>query len=252
MINLGCGARAASDWNNIDFSWLNRVGRHPWLCRWLHKIGLLSDARLERTKHLDPNTLIWNLKYGIPFDDQSADVVFHSHLFEHLDRPTGDAFLKECNRVLAPGGVIRIVVPDLEKLARDYLAIMDDPVSEIDIDAHTFATEEIFDQMVRRTPVIRGQQGWVNRVIESTLIGDTDRSGIMHCWMYDRHSLADALRRAGFNDVQVHTHLTSSIDDWQDFVLDNEPDGSAYKHSSLYMEARRPATATLDHTREAA
>ncbi|MBU1645430.1 MAG: methyltransferase domain-containing protein [Gammaproteobacteria bacterium] len=55
-----------------------------------------------------------DLAYGIPLDDASADFVFSSHFLEHLFRREGERLLRECHRVLRPGGIVRIAVPDLE------------------------------------------------------------------------------------------------------------------------------------------
>jgi predicted SAM-dependent methyltransferase len=55
-----------------------------------------------------------DLAYGIPLDDASADYVFSSHFLEHLFLREGEHLLRECYRVLLPGGMVRIAVPDLE------------------------------------------------------------------------------------------------------------------------------------------
>jgi hypothetical protein len=60
-----------------------------------------------------------DLSKGIPFESDSVDAVCHSHVLEHLDRPVAGAFLKETLRVLKPGGIYRIVVPDFEFLCRE-------------------------------------------------------------------------------------------------------------------------------------
>ncbi|MDD1753945.1 MAG: methyltransferase domain-containing protein, partial [Methanotrichaceae archaeon] len=58
---------------------------------------------------------------GIPFPDNHFDVVYHSHLLEHLSKTDAPAFIEECYRVLKPDGVIRMAVPDLERIVRTYL-----------------------------------------------------------------------------------------------------------------------------------
>src|SRR5262249_6671256 len=69
----------------------------------------------------DPDVLSWNIRSGLPFDDNSMDVVYHSHVLEHLTPKEGKAFLGEGHRVLDGGGTIRIVVPDLELTVAAYL-----------------------------------------------------------------------------------------------------------------------------------
>jgi ubiquinone/menaquinone biosynthesis C-methylase UbiE len=62
-----------------------------------------------------------NLLQGIPFEDETFEVVYHSHLLEHFTKKDGEKFLQECYRVLKPEGIIRIAVPDLEQIAKEYL-----------------------------------------------------------------------------------------------------------------------------------
>jgi len=119
--NLGCGTRFHPEWINLD---INPISRH------------VSRA---------------DLSSGIPLPDSSCDVVYHSHLIEHL-RP-GDArmFLAECRRVLRPGGILRVATPDLERLAQDYLAALGRTLSG---DARGAADRdwmviELIDQTVR-------------------------------------------------------------------------------------------------------
>ncbi|GAI02629.1 unnamed protein product, partial [marine sediment metagenome] len=57
----------------------------------------------------------------LPYDDNNVDLIFSSHLLEHLSREDGAKFLKECARVLKPNGVIRISTPDAEKLSSEYI-----------------------------------------------------------------------------------------------------------------------------------
>src|SRR5205814_992975 len=55
-----------------------------------------------------------------PLPDASFDFVFSEHMLEHLSYEEGLACLRECRRVLRPGGRIRIATPSLERLARLY------------------------------------------------------------------------------------------------------------------------------------
>jgi len=90
-LNFGCGARIAANWTNIDF----------------HS----SDSRVRRV----------NLLAGFPFPDNYFDVVYSSHVLEHFTRDQGLFLIREAHRVLKPGAILRIVVPDLEGSCREYL-----------------------------------------------------------------------------------------------------------------------------------
>ncbi len=58
---------------------------------------------------------------GIPFNTGEVDLINHCHMLEHLSFEDGLKFLRECRRVLKPdSGVMRIIVPDAEKLISMY------------------------------------------------------------------------------------------------------------------------------------
>lgn len=63
-----------------------------------------------------------DLAKGIPASDNSLDVVYHSHMLEHLTAADGADFIGSCFRVLKPGGLLRVIVPDLELWARNYVS----------------------------------------------------------------------------------------------------------------------------------
>jgi len=94
-LHLGCGHCAILGYVNID-------------CRPLGAVDVVCDAsRLDK------------------FDDGCAEVVYASHLLEHFwDRDVPDV-LREWCRVLAPGGVLRLAVPDFEQIAKRYIGTAD-------------------------------------------------------------------------------------------------------------------------------
>lgn len=123
LLNLGCGARIHPAWTNVDF--------YP-----------------------SPGVIPCDLLKGIPFADSSFDVVYHSHLLEHFPKKDAPQFIKECYRVLRPGGIIRIVVPDLERIAQEYLRWLKQ-AAEGDTAAaanYDWTMLEMFDQTVRQFP----------------------------------------------------------------------------------------------------
>lgn len=123
-LNLGCGTHFHPDWTNIDVK-KNVGGVHA--C---------------------------DLKNGIPFPDISFDFVYHSHLLEHFSREEGEKLLLECFRVLRPMGIIRVVVPDLELIARMYLKSLEQAVSGSEGWAanYEWMMLEMYDQAVRNQP----------------------------------------------------------------------------------------------------
>jgi predicted SAM-dependent methyltransferase len=120
-LNLGCGKLYHNDFINIDF------------------------------KSNDSDVIEHNLLNGIPLEDSSVDVVYHSHVLEHFTKNDGESFLKECFRVLNNKGTIRIVVPDLEGITREYLKRMEIAQSgnEIDRMNYEWIKLELIDQLAR-------------------------------------------------------------------------------------------------------
>lgn len=242
-LNVGCGEHFRPDWTNVDFR-----SRH----------GAVRAYDITR---------------GLRFDDGIFDVVYHSHLLEHLRREDVPPFLLECRRVMRPGGVIRVVVPDLEQIARAYLAALDAG----DEANHEWSVLEMYDQAVRETaggemvtflsqqPLpneayvlercgaeaaaigVRSSRRLLARVIDTIpLVRDFRRgrfrsSGEVHHWMYDRLSLGRLLQAAGFVDVKQETAVTSRIAGWKEFQLDSDPAGNVRKPDSLFMEGRKPS-----------
>lgn len=239
MVNLGSSARSAPDWNNIDSSWLVRLGKHRLLCSILFRLGLLSIERYRRITSMDKKTILWDLSKGIPFADQTFDVVYHCHVLEHIDRENALSFVKECNRVLKTGGIIRIVVPDFEIAAKEYVDIVNRLPHDATMVEHTNAMESMIDQMVVRTPRYRRQHNWIVRFFENLLIGNTASAGVLHRWMYDRFSVEQLLKDAGFSSVKLCDENTSAIKDWNNWNLDVELDGTPYKPGSIYVEAKK-------------
>jgi hypothetical protein len=69
-----------------------------------------------------------------------------------LDQEEGERLTTECKRVLKPGGIIRIAIPDLEKICQDYLLSLqqvDQNIEHAELNA-LWMRMELFDQMTRK------------------------------------------------------------------------------------------------------
>ena len=240
LLNLGCGTRVSDKpgVTNIDWSFYLRMKKNVFL-RSLAPVAL-RGVRRERFRSLPDNILCHNLAKGIPFADGSVDVVYHSHLLEHLERKTAYVFLKEVKRVLKPGGIHRIAVPDLEMACREYLEHVNKCTQNPEeAERHEEWIEPIIEQCVRREGAGAAAQTPVRRFLDNLILGDARKRGEVHQWMYDRVNLSQALMQCGFNSPSVKAHNESEIPDWVCYGLDTNRDGSAYKPDSLYIEARR-------------
>lgn len=121
LVNIGCGQVAHPAWLNLD--------SHP----------------------AGPHVRRCDLRRGLPCETGSVAMCYSSHVVEHLSPREAVAFLAEQHRALMPGGIIRVVVPDLETICANLVRFADESRRGIagaeDRLAYTYL--ELFDQTVR-------------------------------------------------------------------------------------------------------
>lgn len=236
ILNLGCGTKTHSELINIDWSIYAWLKKHRFLCA---LVKLLSNSsRLKTLNALPDNIIFHDLSKGIPFPNDSIDVVYHSHFMEHLDRDIVNDFLQEVRRVLKPGGIQRIVVPDFEKLCGAYINQLRECDEKIrNCEEHDGYIDEIIGQCVMKEAISTSQQRPIRRFLENLIIGDARKRGITHQWMYDRITIRCLLHENGFKNVKSEKYNTSSIPDWNKYGLDLDDFGNEYKTESFYTEA---------------
>jgi predicted SAM-dependent methyltransferase len=157
-LQLGCGRQPISGWINLD------LDDHA-----------LSDVSCDLTA-------------GLPFcPDGVFDVIYSEHFLEHIERKGAIRLLRDCLRVLKPGGVLRIAIPELDKLITDY---------------HTFA-----------------QHNDVNRMFDQELGGAFYTRGELfniamrawgHTYMYNEEDLTLLFKAAGFGEIRRVSHMRST------------------------------------------
>lgn len=59
-----------------------------------------------------------DIRHRLPYEDDSVDLIFCEHCIEHITQHEAIRFLEECRRILKPGGHVRIVFPDIARVAR--------------------------------------------------------------------------------------------------------------------------------------
>jgi predicted SAM-dependent methyltransferase len=96
MLNIGCGTDYKSGWINVDNN---------------------SDHNIDQ---LDVN---WDMRKPLPIDDNTVDFIFNEHFVEHLTPEEARVVLTDLMRVLKPGGIMRIAMPDLASVVNDYLNV---------------------------------------------------------------------------------------------------------------------------------
>jgi SAM-dependent methyltransferase len=190
-LNIGCGTSGIAGWVNIDNSPTILLSRLPLMRRLLHTPDWAPDVR-----RID-------VRKRIPFPDSSVQSIYSSHTFEHFTYDESLAVAKECFRVLGPGGVLRIVVPDLQIAVREYLA--DTKAS------HRF----------------------IGRLLLISGVRDVLHPGAHHKQMFDARSLVYMLKEAGFAAPEVSTFGNSRIAEIDNIELESR------RSESLYVECVR-------------
>lgn len=85
----------------------------------------LGHSQLENGDWLTLDTnlqcdFFWDLRNGLPFPSGSVDVLFSRNNLQRLSSQQLDFLLKDCQRVLKPGGKFFISVPNAEPVLKAY------------------------------------------------------------------------------------------------------------------------------------
>jgi predicted SAM-dependent methyltransferase len=211
-INLGCGQKPTPGWRNFDNSFSVRISRWPLFASILLKTRLVDDHQRKFIEFARSNEIEYrDVTRGLPFADASVDVIYSSHMIEHLDRRDAAGLLGECFRILRDGGEIRLAVPDIRKQVTTYLS---------DGDADGFV--EYAHMAVPRPRSFPEKLRFI-------LFGPRH-----HQWMYDGKSLCSLLVQHGFAQAEI-------VPAGQTTLHDHEPlDLSERAGDSVYVEARKP------------
>jgi predicted SAM-dependent methyltransferase len=225
-VNLGSASQAAPGWVNLDRTVNVLIDRIAGAPRILHMLGLLSSQQYQRFGSGQWRSVrFWDAASGIPVSDGTADYVYTSHFLEHLDRATAAKVLAESFRILKPFGVLRVVVPDMFRIASEYVDAMRTatPPSSLEDEVAYLSVTMALGQV----PDAFAGQFFESTHVRQRLFG--------HRWMYDRWSLSAALRHSGFVDIVERQFRQGEVPDLD--VLDMRPT------NSLHIEARKPAVA---------
>ena len=176
-LHMGCGPNVKRGWINID---LNQA----------------SDIQLD-------------LREPLPFPNDSATIVYSEHFLEHLSFEEGKRLLREALRVLVPGGVISMGVPNAANICQMYMS----------------GDREEWER-VRKLY----HPEWCSTPMHS--VNFFFRQDGEHKYAYDFETLAGALKDCGFVDIRQR--------DW-DAMLDLE----SRREGTLYVDAKKPGTGTM-------
>ena len=230
-LNLGCGRVTHAAYVNIDFNYFLKISRIPLIGFFLKSFGVFYSH--------SEKVLVHDLRRGIPFDSDSADVIYHSHLLEHLDYRDVDAFLREIHRVLKVGGIHRIAIPNFEYLIRQIQVDIDNYDRYKSFFGSANNIHRLLDQSVRKTPARIAELHPSLQRIAVFLFGDAQSRGETHQMMYSKPAIHEILEKNGFSDINFCTFGNSRILDWPQINLDINQSGSEIHPGSIYIECTK-------------
>jgi methyltransferase family protein len=205
-VQYGCGWSAPGEWTNFDSSMTLRWERLPVLGRYT-----------KNSQRFPGNVEFGDIVKGLPVPDESCRGLYASHVLEHLTPHDFHKALHNTYRILLKSGAFRLVLPDLERCARDYIARLD----RGDRDANS--------QFLRDTNLgcerpARGLLGAAKRLFNTL---------DPHLWMWDEVSLKSSLKDHGFQQIR-RCQFGDSEDAMFSFV--ENPDRF---ENAIAIEARR-------------
>lgn len=184
-LHLGSGTILPEGWVHLDASWNARLAKWPALRKLLGRLGWISTetAAVPWSRRVR----IHDLRRPLPFPDRSAEAIYSAHLLDYLYQTEARRLLKECFRVLQPGGILRVSVEEIPTILRDYLEGGGGDGGELPA-----------DRLARRLDFyeVRPPPGpfWLR--FDRLMNAYHKRK-----WLYDADSLAHYLREAGFSEV---------------------------------------------------
>ncbi len=177
--------------------------------------------------------------WQIPLPNSSCEIIFCSHVIEHIPQHCIEQTLVEINRVMSTGGILRILTPDLEVLARAYV--------NKDMDLLKKFVDEDGSEIPTKYGAGRILNGFLYSPGFDNIILNSSRSEIVSCcahvFCYDFEMLEGLLKHYGFTDIRRMDIDESAISDHKE--LRNGPYDCDRGHS-LVVECRKSVFVPFD------
>lgn len=142
--------------------------------------GVIEEYRAAK----DKATLVrHDCRKSIPLPDGTVDHILCSHFLEHVYPIEADGILRDFFRALKEGGTLHVIVPDLKEQVERYMTTS----SEGAVSAA--------DEFIKETLLARESKG----TLKYRLLEFSGGFGLQHRWMYDRNSMEEKVKSAGFS-----------------------------------------------------
>ena len=210
-INIGCGKTPTEGWINFDNSPSIKLANSPFKYFFARILRFLNNKQIENINWNKKNKILFaDAKKYIPLPNDSAECIYTSHMIEHLSKEESVSFLNEAFRVLEPGGILRIAVPDLKLAVNFYVQTQD--------------ADAFMEKIFLAPPPI-------NTIKEKISLFFTGYR--QHQWMYDEKSLSKLIKKFGFRKIFICKAGETNILNPHNLNLHERSD------ESVYLEARK-------------
>lgn len=171
-----------------------------------------------------PGAMRLDASKPFPLPSDSFDRVYSEHMIEHIPFSSSLQMLRECFRVLKPGGIIRIVTPDLSTILRLYHR---ENWLELDEAYFNWMSDTFCQDAPDKTPVF----------VINTFFREWG-----HQFIFDEPTLRNSMIEAGFSDLKRERLLESSHPKLRNLEnVDRYPEG-LLEHESIAVEAQKPVS----------
>lgn len=205
-VQYGCGFCAPKEWTNFDAS--------PTL-RW-ERLPLVGKLYTKNSQRFPAGVLYGDIVKGLSVAPASCKGIYASHILEHLTLDDFNSALKNTKALLQDNGIFRMVVPDLEWAARQYILRLD----RQDSDANSFFLDQTNLGTRKRS---HGMRALIHAALQTSA----------HRWMWDSMALSRALQDHGFRSIR-----RCFFGDCEDPMFKKVEDEGRFE-CAVAMEARR-------------
>lgn len=171
-VQFGAGFSAPENWLNFDASPTLRFERIP----------VIGQLYTRNSRRFPSNVQYGDIVKGLPIPEKSCLGIYCSHVIEHLALDQVDEALENVFRYLKPAGTFRLVLPDLRRLANEFVTATDAGA------AHRFMENTHLGTKTRLCGLSGLLQVWLGNSA--------------HLWMWDEASLGAKLCEHGFREIR--------------------------------------------------
>lgn len=216
FVQYGCGFSAGEGWLNFDASptlWIERIPA----------IGnLISSIFSGNSARFPDSVKFGDIRKGPLVAPGTARGAYASHVLEHLSLNDFRTAITNTYTMLAPGGVFRLIVPDLLGRAKKYIGDADHDSSA--------APDFLRSCLLGKETRTQSAKGAIREFMGNSA----------HLWMWDEKSIFSELEKVGFVDIRRCTFGDSGINMFNAVEEKSRFHDETWDIDECAIEARKP------------